>query len=57
MARTTTELDSRNENSSAEATAPKPEPTRRPAARIAFVRFALAEIEQLPEDGPLALQA
>jgi hypothetical protein len=52
VARTTAELDPRNENSSADATAPQPEPKRLPAARIAFVRFALAEIEQLPEDGP-----
>ena len=54
MARTTTELDPRNENSSGDAAAPQPEPTRLPAARIAFVPFTLAEIEQLPEDGPLA---
>ena len=52
MARTTAELDPRNENGSVDATAPQPEPKRLPAARIAFVRFALAEIEQLPEDGP-----
>jgi hypothetical protein len=53
VARTTAELNHRNENGSVDATAPQPEPKRLPAARIAFVRFALTEIEQLPEDGPL----
>ena len=52
MARTTAELDPRRENSPVDATAPRPEPKRLPAARIAFLRVALAEIEQLPEDGP-----
>jgi hypothetical protein len=54
VARTTAKLDPRNENSSADATAPQSEPKRLPAARIAFVPFAPAEIEQFPEDGPLA---
>ncbi len=54
MARTTAQLKPRNETGPVDQTAPQPEPKRLPAARIAFVRFALAEVEQLPEDGPLA---
>ena len=50
MARTAAKLDPRNENRPVDVIAPPPEPKRLPAARIAFVRFATAEIEQLPED-------
>ena len=51
---TAAEREPRNENSPVDGTIQQSEPKRLPAARIAFVRFALAEIEQLPEDVPLA---
>jgi hypothetical protein len=54
VSRTTAELDPRNDNGPGERTTPQPEAKRLPAARISFVRFALVEIEQFPEDGPLA---
>jgi hypothetical protein len=57
MSRTTPELDSRHDPTPVEVATSTPTFEPLPAARIAFVRFALAEIEQLPEDGPLAHQA
>lgn len=54
MSRTTAELDPRHEQIPAEGAAPPPEPRQLPAARIALVRFALVEIEQLPDDVLLA---
>ncbi len=53
VSRTTIEHEPRNDNRSVDVVTAQPEPERLPAARIALLRFALVEIEQLPEDGPL----
>lgn len=54
VARTTAKPDQEHEQDSIDHPAPPSDPCPRPAARIALVRFALAEIEQLPEDAPPA---
>jgi hypothetical protein len=51
---TTTELEPRNDHRAVDESAPPPRPWIRPAARIAFVQFTLAEVEPLPEDNDLA---
>jgi len=54
VARTTAKPDQQHEQELTDHPAPPSESRPRPAARIALVRFALAEIEQLPEDASRA---